>query len=174
MSEHGHGSVSRRSLIAGASLVGVFPAVLSTTPAKVLALQDDEDEPETGRTLEATMPSWTLVVHTVQNPYAGTLVSPAEPNPDMRYIGIDVEVRNDSDRPLSVSVSNFRLLSADGTDYPAGGAAGSDPRLFDVNMMPTERVRGWIYCVVPNETVLSNLVYIPPAPQILVPLPESS
>jgi hypothetical protein len=57
----------------------------------------------------APAPDWTFVVHGMQDPYAGTLTTPPQPAPGMRYVGFDVEVVNDSVQPLSFAGTGVYL-----------------------------------------------------------------
>ena len=119
------------------------------------------------------MPKWVLVVHEFQDPYLRRIISPAQLAPGTRYIGAHVEVRNDSSLPLAVTTGQMRLRMIDGTHYQAGAAGvyGEDPRLFEINTLPGERVRGWVYFAVPQEAELVGFVYAVSAPQLLLPLP---
>ena len=114
------------------------------------------------------MPDWRFVVVTYEDPYTKEMHQPQEPEEGMRYIGAEVEIRNDSDRPLAVSPGQVRLRDVEATDYTNGGMVGSDPRLYDVNMLPGERVRGWVWFGVAEDVQPSQLVYVPAAPQLLV------
>jgi len=117
---------------------------------------------------EAMMPEWRFVVHTYQDPYPKQLLQPQEPEAGKRYVGAEVEIRNDSDRPLSISPGQIRLRDAESVDFSSSGVVGSDPRLYDINMLPGERVRGWVWFGMPEEITAAELVYIPSAPQLRV------
>ena len=165
---------TRRRLVGGTVLLGTA-AALSATDASTAAGSGRGAESqmvasmqEAEKVGEATMPSWTFVVLTYQDPYAQPLLSPKEPEAGKRYIGAQVEIRNDSDRPLAVSPGQIRLRDSDALEYVSGLAVGSDPRLFDVNMSPGERVRGWVWYVVPEAAQAVEIFYVPAAPQLRV------
>jgi hypothetical protein len=168
---------SRRRLLGSATAAGIGISALgqdatasgdSALPARRTTFQEDS------AVVTGTMPNWSVVVHAFQNPYQGRLAVPAQPDPAKRYIGADVEVRNDSDRPLAISPGQFRLRGTDAVDYLAGGVVGEDPRLLDANMLPGEKARGWVYFAVPDAVEIDQLVYAPPAPQILMPVPGTT
>src|SRR3712207_1537205 len=72
-----------------------------------------------------SVPDWTFVVYGMQDPYAGRLITPREPEPGMRYVGFDVEVVNDSDQPLSVAANSFYLRDVNDFTYRSGSVIGS-------------------------------------------------
>ena len=114
------------------------------------------------------MPDWRFIVVTYEDPYSREMLQPQEPEPGKRYIAAEVEVRNNSDRPLAVAPGQIRLRDADAVDYTNSGLVGSDPRLYDVNMLPGERVRGWVWYGVAEGVQPVELVYVPAAPQLRV------
>ncbi len=112
------------------------------------------------------MPDWRFVVVTYEDPNSREMLQPQEPEAGKRYIAAEVEIRNDSDRRLAVSAGQIRLRDAEAIDYTNSGLVGSDPRLYDVNMLPGERVRGWVWYGVAEDVQPVELVYVPTAPQL--------
>lgn len=155
---------TRRRFVGTAAIAAAVPAVDGGTMARA-AWQ--EATPSAG-SAEAGMPDWRFVVVAYEDPYSKEMLQPQEPEQGKRYIGVEVEVRNDSDRPLAVSPGQVRLRDANAIDFTNGGMVGSDPRLYDVNMLPGERVRGWVWFGVAEDVQPAHLVYVPAAPQLLV------
>ncbi len=85
-----------------------------------------------------------------------------------------MEIRNDSDQPLAGSPGQVRLRDVEATDYTNGAMVVSDPRLFNVKMLPGERARGWVWFGVAEDAQPSHLVYVPAAPQLLVGVTSDS
>jgi hypothetical protein len=160
---------TRRHLI-GSTLVASSAALVGATqPASIAAAMRQDATPAVG---EAGSPAWVLVVHTFQDPYAGEIIRPEEPQPGIRYIGAEVEIRNESEDPLNFSPGNVRLMDSDGIEYPSGAVAGSDPLIASLNMSPGDRVRGWVWYGVPEASQIVEVVYIAPSPRIVVALPQ--
>lgn len=146
---------------ASASLLG--PSLFAPAPAAAF-----QDEP--ALLGEVATPSWVFVVHRLQDPYAGEVIRPAEPEAGTRYVGAEVEIRNDSAHPLNFAPGGVRLQDSESFEYVFGTVSGSDPLLPTVNMLPGERLRGWVWYVVPEAAQLVELVYVAPAPRLVVPL----
>lgn len=170
-------SVSRRQLLGAGTAAGVGVAILG---GRALAVTGESHAPTRLRqqdevpVVTGTMPNWSIAVHAYQNPYQGTISTPKELDPTKRYIGAEVEVINDSNRPLAVSASQFRLRGNDSINYPSGGFSGKDPRITDLNTLPGERQRGWVYFAVPTDVEIIQMVYTPSAPQISMNVPAAS
>lgn len=163
---------TRRSLVGAAVLAGLSAPLIGRPP--IIATQDqrEADDDIVGKTIA---PSWTFIVHTIQDPYAGELLRPQEPEPDVRYVGVEVEIRNESAAPLNFAPSAIRLVDTDGVEHTSGAVVGSEPRLLNINMLPGERTRGWIWYGVPETGQLAGLVYAAPSPRLYVPLsPETT
>lgn len=144
--------------------MGVASTPLSLERAHARAssqLQDADDELG-----EVTLPRWTVVLRAYEDPYERELIYPAERPAGVRYVGVEVELRNQSEVPWSVSPGQFRLREVDGAEYPSGGGVGIDPRLVDINMLPAERTRGWILFQVPEAVQSAFLVYAAPPPRL--------
>ncbi len=154
---------TRRRFVGGAALAGALPGLGRAANAR--ATWQEATPTVVG---EAEMPEWRFVVIAYQDPYPGTMLQPQQPEAGTRYVGAEVEIRNESQRPLAISPAQIRLRDADAVDYGSGGIVGSDPRLFDVNMLPGERVRGWVWFGVPEAAVATELVFVPSAPQLRV------
>ena len=155
---------TRRRFVGTAAAVATIPAVDGGTIARA-ALQEATPAAETA---EAGMPDWRFMVVAYEDPYSREMLLPQEPEQGKRYIGAEVEVRNNSDLPLAISPGQIRLRDAEATDYTNTGFIGSDPRLYDVNMLPGERVRGWVWFGVAEAVQPVQLVYVPAAPQLKV------
>ena len=151
-------------LVGTAAIAAAAPAVDGGTLARAAR----QEATPSAAASEAAMPVWRFVVVAYEDPYSKKMLLPQEPEQGKRYIGIEVEIRNHSDRPLAVSPGQVRLRDAEATDYTNGGMVGSDPRLYDVNMLPGERVRGWVWFGVPEAFSRPCLVYVPAAPHLLV------
>lgn len=150
---------------AGVSILGTR----SSASGRSAVVQDDQ-----ALVGEMASPSWVFVVHALQDPYAGEVIRPAEPVPGTRYVGAEVEIRNDSQDPLNVSSSNVRLLDNAGFEYVSGSVAGSEPLLPSVNMSPGDRIRGWVWYAVPEAGQLMEIVYIAPSPRLAVVLSDGA
>ncbi len=120
----------------------------------------------------APAPDWTFVVHGMQDPYAGTLTTPPQPAPGMRYVGFDVEVVNDSDQPLSFVGTGVYLRDDDGFSYRSGTVGGREPALSGRTMLTGERARGWVWFEVPDDATLTEILLVPTAPELRVGLDE--
>ncbi|MDQ3541827.1 MAG: DUF4352 domain-containing protein, partial [Chloroflexota bacterium] len=90
------------------------------------------------------------------------------------YVGAEVEISNDSDAPLDFNPDAIRLRDADGVAYTADGVRGSDPRILDINLIPRERTRGWVWFPVPEATRLVDVTYVAPQPRLTIPLSTAS
>lgn len=152
----------------GATVLGTAATEVSADRSTAVGPQVVVSRQEPPLVGEAGMPSWTFLVLTYQDPYTQSLVWPQEPDASKRYIGAEIEIRNDSDGPLAVSPSQIRLRDSEAQDFRSGGVVGSDPRLFDVNMLPGERVRGWVWYGIPESIQPAELVYFPAAPLLRV------
>ena len=158
---------NRRTLI-GTALLGPIATTLaapSTSSGRFVALQ--EAATPLG---EVTAPPWVFIVYVLQDPYTGTVLRPAEPMAGMRYIGAEVEVRNDSQDPLNVTSSSVRIRDTDGYEYIPGTVAGSEPLLANLNLGTSERIRGWIWFAVPEASVLDDIAFLAPSPRLTLPL----
>jgi len=151
--------------VAGASVLGTR----RSASARSAVIQDDQ--PLVG---EMASPSWVFVVHALQDPYAGEVIRPEEPEPGTRYVGAEVEIRNDSQDPLNFSSSGVRLLDDAGFEYVSGSVAGSEPLLPSLNMSPGDRVRGWVWYAVPEAGQLVEIVYVAPSPRLAVILSDGA
>jgi len=123
---------------------------------------------------EATSPTWVFVLHSLQDPYAGEIVRPEEQAPGTRYLGADVEIRNESGEPLNFAPGGVRLVDADGFEYTSGAVAGSEPLLPSLNMLSGDRVRGWVWYAVPEAAQVVELAYVAPPPRLAVRLSPGS
>jgi hypothetical protein len=121
---------------------------------------------------QAEMPRWIFTVLALQDPYAGVLTRPAEPEPGMRYIAAEVRIENQSDQPLEFSASDVRLRDEQGAEYASSSAiVGAEPKLTGQNLPDGERTRGWVWFSVPDDAVITELRFVAPPPQLRVQLP---
>ncbi len=115
-------------------------------------------------------PAWSFQVYVVQDPYTGAMQAPAEPPPGTKYVGVEVELINDSDQGLNFTPVEVRLRDAAGVDYRGGSAIGTEPMISPRNLNPGERSRGWVWFILPADVQPVEVVYVAPAPQFRVPL----
>jgi hypothetical protein len=122
---------------------------------------------------QAEMPRWIFVVLILQDPYAGVLTRPAEPEPGMRYVGAEVRIENQSDQPLEFATTDVRLRDEQGVEYPTSAAVvGEEPRLTGQNLPDGERTRGWVWFAIPENAVITEMRFVAPPPQLRVQLPS--
>lgn len=172
--------ISRRALTTS-SLTGVALALgANGANSNPLVFAQTEGTPEAdGPTTESIIgevvaPAWRFTVTIFEDPYRGTITTPAEAPPGTRYIGVEVVITNDSDQPLEFRVTNVRLLDDRGFNYPAGEVQGTEPRLVSQNLPDLERTRGWVWFLVPSDAVVSAIVLNGPVPTFRVPLAPGS
>jgi hypothetical protein len=166
--------MTRRALTAS-SLSGVAVAIGARgagTDRLALAQTDAtpvvEGTPVESLVGEVPAPAWRFAVTIFEDPYRGTITTPAEPPPGTRYIGVEVVITNDSDQPLEFRVPNVRLLDDRGFNYPAGDVQGTEPRLVSQNLPDLERTRGWVWFMVPVDAVVSAMIFNGPTPTFRV------
>jgi len=124
---------------------------------------------------QAEMPHWVFTVQVFQDPYAGVLTRPAEPEPGIRYIAAEVVIENQSDQPLDFTASDVRLRDEQGVEYTANAAViGEEPKLVSQNLPDGERTRGWVWFTVPEGAAVTELRFVPAPPQLRVRLPNTS
>jgi hypothetical protein len=124
---------------------------------------------------QAEMPQWIFTVQVFQDPYAGVLTRPAEPDPAMRYIGAEVVIENHSDQPLEFTTTDVGLRDEQGIEYPVNGSVvGAEPKLVSQNLPDGERTRGWVWFAVAKDAAITELRFAPAPPQLRVPLPSPS
>jgi hypothetical protein len=124
---------------------------------------------------QAEMPRWVFTVQIFQDPYAGVLTRPAEPEPGMRYIAAEVVIKNQSDQPLEFAATDVRLRDEQGVEYAvSSGVVGEEPKLVSQNLPDGERTRGWVWFAVPQDVAITEVRFVPPPPQLRVQLPSPS
>ena len=124
---------------------------------------------------QAEMPHWVFTVQAFQDPYAGELTRPAEPEPGVRYVAAEVVIENQSDQPLEFTASDVRLRDEQGVEYPTTSAiVGAEPKLVSQNLPDGERTRGWVWFAVPQDTAITEVRFAPAPPQLRVLLPSPS
>jgi hypothetical protein len=143
-------------------LAVVLMVAFSTT---VVAMRQDEPSPQA---VVAESPRFELVVYQVQDPYAGTITSPAELDPAMRYIGAEVAIVNKGDVPLTTGRSYVRLRDVEGRDYLAT-AIGTETALQNRVISNGEQVRGWVWFPVPVDAEISHIYLVPSAIEVVMP-----
>ena len=146
----------------------VVSAVLLVGIGAPVALGQDA----TPAAVTAPAPEWTFGVHWMQDPYAGVLTNPGEPFPGMRYVGVDVEVVNASDQPLSFADNAVSLRDDAGFSYRSGTIAGSEPALQGRALPGGERARGWVWFEVPEDATLTEILLVPSAPELRLGLDQ--
>jgi hypothetical protein len=121
---------------------------------------------------QAEMPRWVFTVLVWQDPYAGELTRPAEPEPGVRYIGAEVRIENQSDQPMEFASTDVRLRDEQGVEYPSSSAVvGAEPKLTGQNLPDGERTRGWVWFSVPENTVITEMRFQAPQPLLRVQVP---
>ena len=157
---------TRRHMVwaTGASLA------LGQAPHQVMAMSQTPVDGADGTTIGA--PAWSFALHAVQDPYGGQMQVPQTPPAGTRYVAAEVEVINDSDQALNFTPVEVRLRDQAGTDYRGGAAIGGEPMISQRNLNPGERSRGWVWFIVPAAALAVEIVYVAPAPQYRVPLPN--
>lgn len=116
---------------------------------------------------------WEFAVLGYQDPYGGTLLVPELPDPDTRYIGIEIEIINGSSEALDFDPYEVRLVDIDGVQLRSGGVVGSEPRINALNLVSGERSRGWIYFGVTSDAEPAEILYIAPPPQLRIPIRDA-
>ena len=150
------------------------PAGLAGNPDSVALAQEATPPAAEGEMVgEAEMPRWIFRVLVLQDPYAGVLTRPAEPEPEVRYIAAEVRIENQSDLPLEFAASDVRLRDEQGVEYPSDSTvSGEEPKLTGQNLPDGERTRGWVWFSVPENTVITEMRFLAPPPQLRVQLPS--
>ncbi len=120
----------------------------------------------------APAPDWSFTVVSIEDPYTGRITRPSEPDPDARFVAVQVIITNASDSPLDFQVSDVRLRDADDIEYQAGEAIGSEPRLVSQNLPDGERTRGWVWFQIPQGSRVSEVRFYGPRPVFRVRIPE--
>src|SRR5215213_4332740 len=124
---------------------------------------------------QAEMPHWVFTIQVFQDPYAGELTRPAEPEPGVRYVAAEVVIENQSDQPLEFTASDVRLRDEQGVEYAvSSGVVGEEPKLVSQNLPDGERTRGWVWFAVPQDAAITEVRFVPPPPQLRVQLPSPS
>jgi hypothetical protein len=144
----------------------VASALLALNPGPPQAL----GQGATPVAVTALTPSWSFIVHGMQDPYLGVLINPRDPVPGTRYVGFDVEVVNDSDQPLTYTGNAVFVRDENGFAYRSGAVTGSEPALQARTLLRSERARGWVWFGVQEGARLSELVLVPAAPELRVAL----
>jgi hypothetical protein len=149
------------------------PTGLTDDPNLVALAQESTPVATTSEMVgQAEMPRWIFTVVVFQDPYAGELTRPTEPEPGMRYIAAEVRIENQSDQPLEFAASDVRLRDEQGSEYASSSAVvGAEPKLTGQNLPDGERTRGWVWFSVPDNAVITELRFIAPPPQLRVQLP---
>jgi hypothetical protein len=124
--------------------------------------------------MEAVAPAWRFVVHRYRDPYQDVIIRPETREPGTRYIGAEVGIQNESDASLNFLAGAVRLRDVEGIEYLNGTVIGSDPRINDINLIPGERARGWVWFAVPEATQAADITYLAPPPRLTVPVPDGS
>jgi hypothetical protein len=146
-------------------------------PDLVALAQEGQSATPTATALvgQAEMPHWVFTVQVFQDPYAGVLTRPAEPEPGIRYIAAEIVIENQSDQPLDFTSSDVRLRDEQGIEYGVNSAVvGEEPKLVSQNLPDGERTRGWVWFTVPEGTAITELRFVPAPPQLRVRLPNTS
>lgn len=152
--------ISRRNLLGTVAIGGAGAALISAAPGAIARQQPGEESVG-----QASVPAWTFVIHAVQDPYDGELQRPQEPDPDFRYLGVDVEIRNESEAALNVTANNAHLLDDDGNEHTSGAVRGEESALTNVNLLPGEHARlGVVWCSCRHRCCRHRICGTTPAP----------
>lgn len=141
-----------RRIVTRLSLVVVLFLLAAT------AAMARQDSPPSG--VVVPIPPVTMTVLQVQDPYLGTIETPKERDPAMRYIGVELEI-SAGDYPLAFDAINFRLRDTENIEYLGGKAIGSEPRITRKVIKPGETVRGWVWFAVPVNATIAQFAYLP-------------
>jgi hypothetical protein len=166
------GQKSRRAFVSGAiatAAIGTF-AGQSTPALAVAAAMQGPATPDADAAARVEAPRWAFQVQEVQDPYTGTLQVPQDAPAGSRVVAIEIEVTNDADQSLNFTPIDVRLRDMNGTEHRGGAAIGAEPMINPRNLNPGERSRGWVWFIIPLDTVLAEVVYVAPQPQFRVPL----
>jgi hypothetical protein len=172
--EAGEITASRRSLARAAIVAGSALALAGAGPPSPRSTTAQEaGTPPVGEIGRVDMPAWSFALTAYQDPYAGVVQQPAEPPPGTRYVAAEVVIDNASTQPLAFSPGDVNVRSVDGVTYRGGSAYGSEPFIGPRNLNGGERSRGWVWFVVAAEAQLAEIVYLPEAPQLRIPVSPS-
>ena len=144
---------------------------LALATAQSGAMARSQTPAATGEAEPIGLPAWLFVVHTLTDPYSGTMQAPATLPTGTRVVAAEVEVINDADQALNFTPVEIRLRDEAGVDYRGGGAIGTEPMINPRNLNLGERSRGWVWFLLPAAVAPVELIYVAPAPQYRVPLP---
>jgi hypothetical protein len=78
----------------------------------------------------------------------------------MRWVSIDVSIKNTGTKPIGYNPFYFKLKSADNREYTAT-IGGVDPALKSGDHQPGEASRGWVTFEVPEGMALATVTYDP-------------
>lgn len=158
---------TRRAFLGASALVATGAAAFSqNTPASArLAIQD-----AAALVGDATTPVWEFSVYRFADPYEGLILRPETLEPEMRYVGAEVAVHNQSNDALAFTPGAIRLRDTDSIEYLSGTVIGESSRILDINMLPGERARGWVWFAIPEGAEIADLTYVAPAPRLSVDL----
>ena len=153
-----------------AALAGGSGIGLASAAPRVRAAQEAQATLEADQVGQATMPAWIITVSQLQDPYQGEIQAPppAEQPAGTRFVAAEIVVENDSDQPLGFTPVDLRLVDAAGTEYRGGLAAGTEPFLAVRNMNGGDRIRGWVWFILPEAAELAELLYVAPAPVLRI------
>ena len=166
-------TLSRRALTT--VLAGTASVYFATLPESDSALAQGEATPvpsggERSVLGEVSTPAWRFAVSQIQDPYRGQISAPDSAPPNLRFVGAEVLITNDSDQPFEFHINEIRLRDVDGFQYAAGQVFGTEPRLVAQNLPDGERTRGWLWFMVPAGSSLLELAFEAPPPILRIPL----
>jgi len=171
----GRRQILKTAVVAGPAvvLINAMTSRSSLVPRRVAAV--GTPTPSAGKLAgnelgEAQAPNWNVVFRQLSDPYTGTVDEGKPPPAGMRYVGLEIEINNDSDQPLAVEPFDVRLRDAEGNEYRAGSTFGTEPRLSSRSLNTGERSRGWGWFVVPANAKITEATYIAPRPQFRLQL----
>ena len=116
------------------------------------------------------MPAWVFVVRQVLDPYPGEISRPTELPANMRVVAAEVVIDNQSSLSMEFAAGDIHLKEDNGFEYSAGTVVGEEPRLVSQNLPDGERTRGWVWFLVPQDSIVTEMRLFAPAPVIRVPL----
>jgi hypothetical protein len=133
-----------------------------------------EGTPGTGQEVhrEATMPDWRFAIVAIQDPYEPAGTSNQESPAGMRMVAYQVILTNNSAESMDFSISDVRLRDIDGFEYRAGERIGDEPRLSSQNLPGGDRIRGWVWYLIPEGTTPTSIVLVAPGPRLRIRLDE--
>jgi hypothetical protein len=118
------------------------------------------------------MPDWRFAVVAIQDPYEPAGANDQQIPAGMRMVAYQVILTNNSAESMDFTISDVRLRDIDGFEYRGGERIGDEPRLSSQNLPGGDRIRGWVWYLIPEATVPTSIVLVAPEPRLRIRLDE--